>query len=327
MSSAVDATLEYEAGQTPTAMSALTDSGDHLTFTSGADLWSGVAGFTPVVRPNGVITGGAVSIAVSGTNDLVDTAALTCYLAGIKTSVAATTDKAITRGATSNTHIINSITVTSAGVIAVVAGTATTAFSETRGAAGGAPFIPVGSIEIAQVRLNTITSAPITADEIFAVPNVHLERYDYPIWEEDKATGSALFAAALPLIHTGSVSKKVYASYAEPVFAQIGFANDFTAPEETYSSSSTQVYGGTVGSSSKSLAAGGFTAYLKDGISDALLNLKGKNIWFRFKSDKYSAAHILCQGILGIARTFPVAGNISAKCTISPEKPAINRVG
>ena len=61
----------------------------------------------------------------------------------------------------------------SSGAYAVVAGTATTAFSETRGASGGPPFIPVGSVEVAQVRFDLITSAPITADEIFAAPGVH----------------------------------------------------------------------------------------------------------------------------------------------------------
>lgn len=326
MPSAQDATLEYESGQTQTTMTALTDSGDHKTFNSAAELFSGVAGFTPVVRPNGIITGGAVTPAASAATDVVDSAALTCYLAGIKAPVSATTDKSVTRGATTNTHIINSITVTSAGAIAVVAGTAATAHSETRNAAGGPPFIPAGSIEVAQVRLTSITAAVVTADEIVAVPGLHLERYDYPIFNEENETGSVVFNTALPLIHTGSTPKKVYASYAEPVFALVPSSSDFVAPEESYSSSSKQVYGGTVGSSSKSLGAGGFTAYLKSGVSDPLLEQKGKNLWFRFTPDKYKAEHIICQGIFGIARTFPAADNITAKCTIAPFKPAINKV-
>lgn len=326
MPSAQDATLEYESGQTQTTMTALTDSGDHKTFNSTAELFSGVAGFTPVVRPNGLITGGAVTTAASATNDMVDTAALACYLAGIKTAVSAATDKTVTRGATTNTHIINSITVTSAGAIAVVAGTAGTAHSETRNAAGGPPFIPVGSIEIAQVRLTAITAAVITADEIVSVPGLHLERYDYPIFAEDNETGSVVFNVALSLIHTGSTPKKVYASYAEPVFAIISSISDFVAPEESFSSSSKQIYGGTIGSSSKSLGAGGFTAYLKNGVSDALIALNGKDLWFRFTPNKYQTDHILCQGVFGISRTFPAADNITAKCTISPFKPAINKV-
>ena len=71
-------------------MSALTNSGDETTFTSGASLWSGkVPGYAPVVRPNGLLTGGAVT--VHATNDKVTVAALTCNLQGVVTSVAAGT--------------------------------------------------------------------------------------------------------------------------------------------------------------------------------------------------------------------------------------------
>lgn len=324
MPSAQDAKLEYEAGQTVTAMSEITDSGDHKKFTTSAEQFSGVQGYTASVKPNGLITGGVVTPAVSGTNDLVDTAALTCYLAGVKTTVGATTDKTITRGATTNTHIINSITVTSAGAIAVVAGTATTAFSETRGAAGGPPFIPVGSIEIAQVRLTSVTAAAITAAEITQVVGYSQERWDYPIFEENNFDGTVNFISALPLIHTGSLPKKVFASYAEPIFAEISNVTDFVAPEQSYSSSSTPIYGGIVGNSSQSLTQGSFTAYLKNAVSDAIIGLKGKNLFFRFYPDKYQADYIICQGILGVTRTMPAADNITAKCTISPFKPAID---
>jgi len=326
MPSAQDATLEYEAGQTATAMSEITDSGDHKTYTTTADQFSGVQGYTPVVRPNGLATGGEVTVAISNTNDMVDTASLTCYLSGVKTPVVATTDKTITRGASTNTHIINSITVTSAGAIAVVAGTAHTAHSETRGATGGPPFIPVGSIEIAQVRLTSITPAKITESQIVQVVGLSQERWDYPIFEEENSTGTVKFISALPLIHTGSLPKKVFASYAEPIFAVLSNVTDFVAPEESYSSSSTQIYGTTVGSSSKSLTQGGFTAYLKNAVSDSLVSLNGKNLWFRFSPDKYQSEHILSQGILGITRTFPASDNIMAKCTISPFKPAVNVV-
>lgn len=326
MPSAQDATLEYEAGQTQTSMSLLTDSGDHQTFTSSAALFSAREGLAPVIRPNGLITGGAVTPAISGTNDMIDTASLTCYLAGIKTLVSASTDKSVTRGASTNTNIINSITINSSGVVTVISGTASTAFTETRGGAGGPPFIPVGSIEIAQIRLTSITAAKVSATEIFSVPGVHLERYDYPIFNEDNATGSVIFNTALSLIHTGSLPKKVYASYAEPVFALLSSVSDFVAPEESYSSSSKQIYGGTIGSSSKTLGQGSFTTYLKDGVSDALIGLKGKQLWFRFFPNKYQSNYILCQGTFGISRTFPAADNITAKCTISPFKPAIDRV-
>src|SRR5512143_2984440 len=164
MPSAANAKLQYEAGQALVAMAAMTDSGDQQTFTlANASVWSSKSGYDPQIFPNGLATGGAVVPAVSGTNDKIDVAALTCYLAGVLTSVAAAADTSITRPATAVSKI-DSITVTSAGAIAVVAGTdgSTTAFSETRAAAGGPPLIPVGSIEIAQVRLISNTAAAIT---------------------------------------------------------------------------------------------------------------------------------------------------------------------
>lgn len=336
MPSAARAKLEIETSQQQTSMSTLTDSGDHKTFTSAADLFSAVSGYAPVVRPNGVITGGAVTPGISGSNDVVDTAALTCYLAGIKTTVAATTDKTITRGLTTDTHIINSITINSSGVVTVIAGVDHTSHSETRGANGGPPFIPVGSIEIAQVRLTSVTAAPVTVDEIFAVPGTHLERYDFPLWVEhngpstddlgEHAGGTIEFASALPLSHTGSVPKKVYASYSEPVFTEIPDVEAFVAPEQTYSAASKQVYNGTIGSSSISLGGGSFTAYLKSGISDTLLGQAGKNLWFKFTPDRYVSEYLLCQGVFGLTRAFPAGDNITASCTISPFKPAVNVV-
>jgi len=320
MANAENAKLQYEAGQTVYPMSALTDSGDATTFTSSATLFSKKSGYAPDVRPNGLITGGAITPAASGTNDLVDVAALTCYLAGVKTSVAADTDVAITRGLTTDTHNITSITVKSDGTIEAIAGTGGTAFSATRGAAGGPPFIPVGSIEIGQVRTTSVTAAAVAAAEIFQVVGVHQERYDYPIFDIDYANAAVDFATALPLIHTASVPKKVYASYADPIFADVQLASDFVPAETSHSVSSTQVYGTTIGSSSSSLGQGSFTAYLSDGIGDALVGLKNAILWFKFFPDRYKTPFLLTQGKLGISRTFPAGDSIQAACTISAEK-------
>lgn len=319
MSTAENAKLQYEGGQELHSMHAMTDSGDHTEFTSNADLWSRRSGYTPVVRPNGLVTGGAVSVAASGSNDMVDVASLSCYLAGTLTSVSADTDVSITRGATTNTHCITSITVNSSGAIAAVAGTASTAFSETRGAAGGPPLIPVGSIEIAQVRTTSVTAAPITAAEIYQVIGVHTERYDYPVWTEHPETGTVEFASALPLIHTGPVAKAVYAEYYEPIFTDIQKSSDFVPPENSHSVSSTQIYGMTIGSTSSSLGQGSFVAYLNDGVSDPLVGLKDEVLWFKFYPDRYKAPYILSQGKLGISRTFPANNEIQAACTISAE--------
>src|SRR5512139_3103371 len=97
MSTAENAKIQYESGQDIVTFVALTDQGDHIDFRSADALWSKRSGYEPDVKPNGVATGGVVSVAVSGGNNVVDLAALTCYLAGVLTSVGADADVAITR--------------------------------------------------------------------------------------------------------------------------------------------------------------------------------------------------------------------------------------
>lgn len=324
MATAENAKLLYEAGRDATAMSALTDSGDHISFTSSATLFSRASGSEPDIRPNGLITGGAVSVAASGSDDVVDVAALTCYLAGVKTSVSADTDVSITRAAT-DVSKVNSITINSSGAVEVVAGTdgSDANFVETRGAAGGPPYIPETSIEIGQVRTTTSAAAAVTAAQIFQVIGLHQERYDFPVFTIDYANAEINFASALGAIHTGDVAKKVYGSYSDPIFAEISLASDFVPAETSHSVSSTQIYGSTLGSSSKTLNQSTFTAYLADGVTDDLVKNKNENLWFKFFPDRLKSPYILTQGKLGVGRTFPAGDNIQAACTISADSESV----
>jgi hypothetical protein len=321
MATAENAKLQYEAGQNSYAMSELTNSGDETTFTSSATLWSGKSGFAPVVRPNGVLTGGTVS--VHATNDTVTVAALTLNLAGVVTSVNAGT-ALITRPAGAFAKVC-SVTINSSGAIAVVAGadSGSSAFSETRAANGGPPLIPVGSVEIAQVRVTTQAAAAVAASEIYQVVGTHLERADFPLWDVEYDAGSVTFYDDLPEIHTGPAPKKVYASYAAPIFADVALASDFVPPETSHSVSSVQVYGSTLGSTSSTLGQGSFTAYLANGVADALVTLKNATLWFKFYPDRYASPYILAQGKLGISRTFPAGDSIQAACTISASEAAV----
>lgn len=323
MATAENAKLQYEAGQTSTSMTTLTNSGDETVFTSSASLWSGRSGYAPVVRPNGLLTGGAVTPATAATNNTVDVAALTLNLNGVVTSVAAVSATSITRPATAVSKV-NSITVNSSGSVAVVAGTdgSTTAFSETRGAAGGPPLIAVDSVEIAQVRVTSNTAAVITSAQIFSVVGTHTERADYPLFDINYSAGSVTFLAALPEIHTGPVPKRVYASFAAPIFSDVQLASDFVPPETTHSLTSTQVYGTTLGSTASTLNQGSFTAYLQDGVADGLVQLKNQDLWFKFFPDRYKSPYLLTQGKLGVSRTFPAGDNIQAACTISATERA-----
>ena len=324
MATAENAKLEYEGGQTAVPISLLTDSGDRTTFESSDMLWSQRSGFAPEITPNGLLTGGAISTATSGSDDVIDVAALTCNLNGVDTSVTSTADVSVTRGAT-NVARITSITISSGGSIAAIAGTSSTdtTFSETRGAAGGPPFIPVDAIEIGQVRTTTSAAAAVTDDEIFQTVGLHRERADFPQYNIDYSNGNITFLTALTQDHTGGLPKRVYAHYHTPIFAEVSLASDFVPPENTHAINSTQIYRTTIGSSTSTLNQGSFTAYLQNGVSDTLVTLKDESLWFRFYPDQYAARYLLTHGKLGIARTFPADNEIQAACTVSATEAAI----
>lgn len=323
--------IRYEAGQTAKAFEEIVNSGDAKTFAASFAPVSNAAGFEPVVAPYGLLTGGAITPHAS--NDTVSVAALTACMAAVSGADSSGTvsvsagSVAITRPATAVAKV-NSITINSSGAIAAVAGTdsATTAFSETRGAAGGPPLIPVGSIEIGQVRVVSNTAAVITIAQIYTVPGLHVERSDYPVYALDFATGKVTFADALPLIHTGAVPKKVYMRGATPLFSAIPNTSNWVPAESTYSITSTSTYDGPVGSASSALGQASFTAVLRDGITDNFLAQKGKDLWFEFRPDRdKTVPKQLTQGVLGVSRTFPSGGgNFSAACTVTPRVESVD---
>lgn len=323
-----NAAVYREASQDQVAMVALTDDGEHQKFNSADYLWSGLSGYAPDVKPNGVATGGAITPGTAA--ETVSVAGLTCYLAGVLTTVAGNAALSVPRPETSNYQIL-SITVTDAGVLAVVEGTEGDAFSDTRDAEGGPKLIPAGSIEIGWVKYSSQTSGVVLASEIKQVIGTSKEMYNYPAWEERRMSveNGALdyagvdFDSALPLIHTGGIPKAVYAEYYTPEFTIIPETTDFVPPETTHSSSSTQIYGKVKGASSSTLGQGSFTAYLNDGISDSLVGAKNKNLFFKFFQDKLSSPYILCQGKLGIGRKFPATDGVTASCTITATDEAV----
>lgn len=328
MATSENAKIQYEAGQTLVPIEEFSDSGDQTSFESVSAIMSDRGGYAPVITPNGLITGGLVSLAVSGTNDLIDVAAIVCYLAGVETSVGAATDETVLRGATTDTHRINSVTVDTNGAIAIVSGVDHTEFSETRGADGGPPYIPITSIEIAQVRLTSVSAAAVTADEIFQVVNQHQERFDFPTFEtkllrvENQVIGlsGVDFASALPTIHTADVPKKVYGLYYTPIFAELAKTSDFVPAETTHTANSTQIYGGAIAAKSSTLGQASFTAYLDTGISDAIVKIKNAKLWFKYFQNRLnSTPYILTNGYLGLARTFPADNQNQASATITSE--------
>lgn len=322
-----NAKIYYEASQNAVAMVALTDSGDQTFFKSADNFWSNKAGFVATVYPDGVVNG--LEVTPDTTNDQVDVAAGYVYQAGVKQTIAASAGEAITRPSVSD-YKISSLAVNDSQAIVEVEGTEGTSFSSTRGAAGGPPLIPVGYVEICQVRMSSQAAALFVTSEIKQIQGDSQERYDYPLWNVKRinVTNGVLgyagveFLSALPAIHTGAVPKKVYAAYYTPDFAEVVDGTDFVPPETTHTTTSVQVYGRTIGGSSETLNQSSFTFYPQDGISDAILREKNQDLLFKFKQNELNDPYLIMQGKFGVSRSFPPGGNVKADCTISAESAA-----
>ena len=329
MPTAQKSLIQVELGQSMIDFAAMADSGDHKRFTiAAAPIWSGKSGFEIDLRPNGIKDGVRV-VSPHANNDTVQIDGFTAYSQGVEHTVTAQS-LALTRPSTQN-YKICSVTMDNAGSIAEVGGVEGSSFSATRGDDGGPPLIPTTSVEIGQIRVTAQTAAAVDSDEIYQVVGTHTERSDYPIWDENNiGEGEAADAAAkknafvefqedLPLIHTGSVTKQIYIKYYTPSFATVARGVDFKPAEESHSVSSVQYYRGTLGSVSSSLGQGGFTAYLQDGITDALVSLKNEVITVKYYQDENESPYILTQGKLGLSRTNPADNPIQAAVTISAE--------
>lgn len=331
MPTASTARIQYEESQTAVAITELTNQGDNLDFRSADELWSAAEGFEPTVTPNGLYDGGRITVAASGSNDVVDISQARVYIAGVLTTISASVDEAIARPTLS--HIKYSIQMTSGGAFSVVAGAEHTAFSDTRGANGGPPYVLVDSTELGQIHLSSATPAAITATEIKQVVGTHTERFDRPTWSVKHANVSSgilgyagiLFNSALPLIHTGDVPKDVYASWYTPEFAEINRAYDWVPPSTSVSVNSTQVYNEVVGEVSESIGAGSFTALMDTNISDPILAKTGKTIWFKYWQNRLNTTvYQICQGRLGDTRANPAGANINASFTLGAETKALD---
>ena len=327
--SAERAIVYYESAQSQRPFEVMTDTGDRTQFEAAASPWSGASGYEPLVRPYGLATGGQITPA--STADTVSVAAATVYMADHASAdstgmVAVSGDEvSVSRGTEMSPNKITSIIVDSNGEFAALAGTAGSSFSEQRGSNGGPPYIPVDAIEIGQVRLSSDTAGAVAENEVMQVVGIHQERTDYPVWEVSRTHGEVHFAEPLPAIHTGDEPKRVVARYATPIFAAIPRASDWTPAETSHSLSSTPIYGGAIGSSSASINQASFTAYLDDGIRDGFLALKNARLWFRFHPDRNrSVPHQLTNGVMGISRSFPADGGITAEVTISPEEATVD---
>ena len=325
MPTAKPALTQYEAGEVFVDFEALSDHGDNTIFNSINSLFSEMSGYTPSVIPDGVISG--FKITPTTVVDQVAVAAGKCYLAGAEDDISAALTETVVRAASTDTHMINSVQVTSVGAISIVTGTDGTAFSEVRDAEGGPPLILVGSIEVGQVRLtaDTTGSAVVLASEIKQVVGTHQERWDSPGWNitygqaPSKVLGLAgiVMDTALPLSHTGAIPKGVYTSYYTPTMADIPKSADFVPPSSSHSVTTEEYYSGEDAYTSTSVGQGSLTVKLTDGISDGIMGRLNNILCFRFYPDRLKDPYILCRGLIGGPPNFPMAAGINVKLTIS----------
>lgn len=334
MATSANARIKVELSRSLSALAAMTDGGSHTVFTkSGATIWSGKTGYEPSIRPDGIVSGRNL-LSTHTDNNKVTVAGFTAYLAGVLYTVAATT-ATVTRPATAVAKVIGIHLDSDGSTINAVAGTdgSTTAFSEARGAAGGPPYVPVGDIEIGQVRLTSNTAGVVLAAEIFQVDGTHTERSDLPGWTVDnigrgldaetsaEANAHVKFSSALDTRHTADTCKKVYAQVYVPSGTALQRALDFKPAEYSYSASSEAYYQGAIASTSSSLGQASFTVLMDDGVTDQILREKGSvsTVWFYPHKD--GAPFSLSQGTMAGTREYPVANQNKLSATLTCEVP------
>lgn len=313
--------LMLEAGQQAVLNETLTTN-DNIVYSAQNLLFSRATGKEIDVKVSGVLTGGVIT--ATGVNNEVSISSFTANVLGATISVNTATLTA-TRAIT-DTHIINSVIYNATNSqVEILAGSEGTSFSEVRGAAGGPAYIPDdGSIELGQVRFSTQAAAPVASNEIFQVDNVHRE-IGTDVYTVDYFKGQLTFSAELPAIHTGDVSKKVVlAQYYTPIFTELPNCAAYKACENTYSTTSTPVYNGSLGSTSESLNAGSFTYYGDDLINDLVVKASGDNRFVKFYPDRNRPQYNLSQGIISIDRTWGEDANNQVDATINPEQKSVD---
>ncbi|OQY25964.1 MAG: hypothetical protein B6244_14500 [Candidatus Cloacimonetes bacterium 4572_55] len=335
MGTAGNAQIQYESAQTLVPYAAMTDSGDQMVFTVAGPVWSGRSGYGPNVRPDGVVSGIDILSPGSGVNE-IDSTGFIAWIEGVQKIVSGTTIT-VTR-ASSLTHVINSIVLTGT-TLSAVKGTEGSTFSTTRAAAGGPPYIPVGSIEIGQIKTSAQASALIESSEIFQTPNTHQERADFPLYRRPDNTGRGILASSIsrkyahiefyeahPLSHTGGVVKGIYIQYYTPTFTTIE-TNGFSPGEVDSSQEYVQRYEEIYGHKVDSLRSAAFKAELTDGITDALSALDGEMLLFKFFPNAGTAPYMLTMGILRFSSAFPQVGAIDTACTVISKLPTAKFTG
>ncbi len=326
---AEDAILQAEYGFVFHDFEKGADDGDHIKYkyTHTLKLFSGLKGQAPIVRPDGVKTGLKVKPAVAAGNNNVDVEAGTAFVAGVDVVINAQTNITCTRTAAGDVYQITSIIVDNAGTVTALGGTEGAAFSLTRGAAGGPPYITVDKIEIAQVKFTSNSDAAVLASEIDQ--NV-MERYDIPSYnlvpyDNDLAQSIVKMLTALDLRHTGNVTKGIWVKHYEPVMNAVPGASNWKPPETKGKKQENTTYDGVNVVTRTSIGDGSFQVELKGEAGEIMAQIIGGVRWLRFYPDKFKSDNHICQGFLEYDRDFPTDNMMMAKVNILGHLAAVEK--
>jgi hypothetical protein len=248
--------------------------------------------------------------------------------------------QAVTRPTTED-HKISAIVMDDAGALDEVEGSEHTAFSTEWGVAGGPPLIPEDAVLLGLVFMSSQASGVILASEIYQDPGNHAEYADIPGFDiftvgngsytEIAAEKNAhvKFNEALPLIHTGPATKRVYAKYYTPSLAVQQNVANFKPAEMGVTKSSVAVYEGSgvpgaIGSAkADSVGDASFDLYVKDGITDGIVREKNQTVTVKWWPDANKLPYMLTQGLLSFDRDYPSGNPNKIACKIACTRPSV----
>ncbi len=213
--------LKVESGFTVKAYELMTDTGNHQLLSSTGTRFSlcekdenGVDR-RPVVTSDGVRNGCYVSPTASGAANAFDLSPGTLLIGGALVNITGSLGVSVSRPSAGNYRIV-SVTLTAVGGLVVVNGADGTVVCATRGAAGGPPWVPTGSIELATIILSG-TAGPLAEESItFAPEYSHAPEYTLLPY-----SATVRFAAPLAAIHTGATIRAVWAKWSEPTMVSL----------------------------------------------------------------------------------------------------------
>jgi len=325
-----DGMVEVELGATYFPMQALSSvsspaSAVNKKFTTGQTYISPIEDYEPNVRLDGVVSGLLITASVNA--DEVDFSAGEVNVKGEVVQVTAGQVSSLTRPAIDGNIVQNAIVVDGLGAVTAEAGTEG-ATSNTRGAAGGPPYIPVDSVLLGYVILEYVAAtggAVVTDDEIDSASKERADIPGYKILYHDgqdernpdgSNEGCIEFTSILPGIHTGSTIRNVYMSWRTPTFEEVPDCFDVVKPE-TMDIISTRAYGDLYmekETSSPSWTAT-FTKYWKK-VNDIIDVVKNSKRFIKLYPDKDEAGHWLGVCIITSGHSIPVGDAMSADISV-----------